>query len=70
MLPLATGSPPTGVLLLVVSLVVLCAAAFDWDWFMEHPKALGISRILTRNGARVFDFAIGLLFLYGWYTSS
>jgi len=50
--------------------VVLCAAAFDWDWFMEHPKALGISRILTRNGARVFDFAIGLLFLYGWYTSS
>jgi Immunity protein 17 len=37
----------------------VCGAAFDWEWFMGHPKARFFVRMLGRNGTRVFYGALG-----------
>lgn len=31
-----------------------CGGLFDWDWFMELPKAQRMVNLLGREGARVF----------------
>jgi hypothetical protein len=39
----------------------VCAAAFDWEWFMNHPKARFMSAVLTRTGARTFYAVLGVV---------
>jgi hypothetical protein len=53
-----------GVFLVAAGVFTICAAAYDWEFFMGHPKAWLFVRILGRNGARVFYAALGGLLLF------
>ena len=45
---------------IVVGLFMILAAIMNWDWFMESSRARMMSRLLTRNGARIFYAILGL----------
>ena len=49
-----------GLLLIVVGLFSICGALFDWDWFMNHPKARFFNGIWGRQGTRIFYGALGV----------
>ncbi len=49
-----------GLLIVAAGLFSATAGFFDWDWFMNHPKAAFMSLILTRTGARIFYIVLGL----------
>lgn len=44
-------------------LFCVLAAALDWDWFMNHPKARFFVNTFGRNGARVFYVLLGCLLI-------
>lgn len=61
--------------LLGAGLFALVTAVCDWDWFMNHPKARFMARLLGRNGTRIFYgllgggmIAVGVLGLVGVIT--
>ena len=55
-----------GLLFVGAGLFAMAGTLFNWDWFMNHPKARFMVRILTRKGARIFYSCLGLgLFIYG-----
>lgn len=37
----------------------ILGAIFDWDWFMDGPKARFVVRFLGRPGARIFYALLG-----------
>ena len=39
----------------------ICGAAFDWGWFMNHPRARLFVRLLGRSRTRVFYGTLGTL---------
>lgn len=52
---------------LIVSIIVILgglfsmtAAVMNWEWYMNHRKAQFMIKILSRNGARIFYFCLGL----------
>ena len=50
----------TGLIIVAARLFSLCAAALDWNLFMQSRKAQWIVGIFGRNGARVFYGILGL----------
>jgi len=54
-----------GIVAVGVGLFSLAGAFLDWDFFMNHQKAVLIVKMLGRNGARVFYglFGTGLIVL-------
>lgn len=57
---------------LIVGLVSVLAAWFDWDWYMTHRKAIFFVNVFGRKGARIFYailgvalFALGFVFVTG-----
>ncbi len=50
----------TGLIIVAAGLFSLCAAALDWNLFMQSRKAQWIVGIFGRNGARVFYGILGL----------
>ncbi len=52
------------VLVVLAGLLCACAAAFDWNWFMEHRKAASISHLLgSRERGRVFYGLLGMFLI-------
>lgn len=41
----------------------LGAAFFNWSWILSGQKKAGFILLLDRNGARVFNFMLGVLML-------
>ena len=50
---------PKGLFVIAAGVFSICGALFNWDWFMNHRKAQFFSRVLGRQGARVFYGALG-----------
>lgn len=50
-------------LFIAVGAVSVIAAFFNWNWVFRNQKKAGFIRMLDRNGARVFNFMLGLLLL-------
>jgi uncharacterized membrane protein YphA (DoxX/SURF4 family) len=48
-----------------IGVFALAGAVFDWDWFMNHPKARVLARALGRGGARIFYGVVGTGFVVG-----
>lgn len=51
-----------GILICLVSLYIIAAAYFNWDFFFDSRKARPFVNIFGRNGARIFYGALGILF--------
>lgn len=43
----------------LVGIFVIMAAALDWNWFFDHPKAKFFVAHFGRGGARAFYVALG-----------
>ena len=52
---------PMALLLVLCGLFAIAAGVLDWDWFMNHRKAMVFVSLLGRNGARVFYCLLGLI---------
>ena len=51
----------------LVGLFVIAAAAGNWNWYFEHPKARFFVNRFGRQGARLFYLSMGcVLILLGW----
>lgn len=50
-------------LLIVIGATTLIASFLNWDWLVKSQKKAGFIRMLDRNGARVFNFMLGILML-------
>jgi len=48
------------IIFIAVGLFMVLAAVMNWDWFMDSRKARGLSRLITRNGARIVYILLGL----------
>ncbi len=56
----------TSLLLILVGLFAICAAALNWDWFIENGKNAFLAQLLGgRSGVRIFYLVLGL-FLAIW----
>ncbi len=53
----------TGLLIIGGGSFSLCAAIFDWDWYMNHRKARFIVKIFGRQGARTFYGILGVVLI-------
>ena len=53
-------SPAIALFIAAIGMYAFAAAAFDWDFFLEHPKASLFVNILDRQKARVFYSVFGL----------
>jgi hypothetical protein len=42
---------------------VIVAAAVDWNWFFEHPRARFFVDVFGRGGARTFYAILGCVLL-------
>ncbi len=52
------------IILIAIGLFSIGAAAFDWNWFMEHRKASSVSRLLgSRNRGRAFYILLGCVLI-------
>jgi hypothetical protein len=51
-----------GIVCLVGGLIAIAGGLFNWDWFMDNPKAQGFVKQFGRSGARVFYCVLGLAF--------
>ena len=54
-----------GSIAIVFGLFTICAAALDWEWFMNHRKARFLIGFIGRPGARVFYTLLGLVLIVG-----
>ncbi len=53
--------PSVGFLLCILGgFFAIAGAAFNWDWFMQNPKANVFVHLLGRTGARVFYIIVGV----------
>jgi hypothetical protein len=43
----------------------ICGAAFDWEWFMNHPRARLFVTLLGRTGTRVLYGFLGAALVAG-----
>ncbi len=53
--------PPSamGLFFVAIGLFAICAAVYNWDWFMNHRKARLFVALLSRTGARIFYMLLG-----------
>jgi len=51
-----------GALFLVGGVLSIVGGLFNWDWFMEHPKAQVFVDKFGLTGARIFYCVLGLVF--------
>jgi hypothetical protein len=51
---------PIGFLMAAAGLFCALGGVFDWEWFMNNRKALFMTSILSRTGARIFYVLLGL----------
>ena len=51
----------SNILIGAAGLATLLGAVFDWDWFMEHPKARFLTESLGRDGARASYGLLGIV---------
>ena len=63
---------PMGILFIAVGLLSMGGSLFEWNFFMNHPKARFMTTLLTRTGARIFyiltgtaAFFFGMLVTFG-----
>jgi hypothetical protein len=54
---------PLGLACMAIGLFTVIAAAMDWGWFMNHPKARLVCGICGRGGARIFYVVLGAAFI-------
>jgi len=40
-------------------LLSIAGGFMGWDWFLDHPRARPVVRLLGREGARVFYILLG-----------
>lgn len=52
-----------GLFLAAAGLVAIGGARYQWRWFMDHPKARFIIRLLGRERTRIFYTALGVVLL-------
>jgi Immunity protein 17 len=57
------GSEPATIFALAAGIFVIVAAASDWNWFFEHPRAKFFVDAFGRKGARIFYGVLGCAFL-------
>ncbi len=50
-----------GLLFIGAGLFSIIGAVLDKDWFMDNRKARPFVKLLTRNGARIFYIALGVV---------
>lgn len=50
-------------LLIAVGILSIFAAFFNWAWLFKRQRKAGFIKLLDQNGARVFNFMLGLLSL-------
>jgi hypothetical protein len=50
-----------GIVILIAGLFSIVCAAFDFDWFMNNPRASIFVKMFKRNGARVFYIVLGIV---------
>jgi hypothetical protein len=48
-----------GPILIAMGLLAICAAGFDWDWFMNHRRTRIFVALFARTGARIFYVLLG-----------
>jgi len=48
---------------ILVGSISLIAAFFNWGWVFKRQKKAGFILLLDRNGARVFNFMLGMLMI-------
>jgi len=48
---------------LAVGVFALGGAVYQWEFFMSHPKARFLIRMLGRTGTRLFYAALGVLLI-------
>jgi hypothetical protein len=51
---------PVGLLMAAAGLFSVLGGIFNWEWFMNNSKALFMTAILSRTGARIFYVLLGL----------
>jgi hypothetical protein len=54
---------PIGWLFVGFGAFAICAAAFDWGFFMNHATAQMFVRMLGRKGTRIFYGLLGSAFV-------
>jgi hypothetical protein len=54
---------PWGLAFVAAGLFTIAAGVFNWDWFMNHPKARLVCSICGRGGARIFYVVVGTAFV-------
>ncbi len=52
---------PLGLIFVAAGVFSVLGAICNWDWFMNARKARFVVKILTRNGARIFYGALGIV---------
>jgi len=52
---------PLGLLFVAIGVFAMLGAICDWEWFMNSRKGRGMSKLLTRTGARILYTLIGLV---------
>lgn len=50
---------PVGLIVGAAGIFAICGAAFNWEWFMGHRKAMLVVKILGRTGARILYGLLG-----------
>lgn len=51
------------ILFISLGLLSVIAAFLNWEWMFKKQKRAGFILMLDRNGARVFNFILGVLML-------
>lgn len=57
---------------LSVGILAICGGLFDWDWYMELPRARFWVNLFGRGVARLFFIVLGVLLCGGgiWLLST
>ena len=51
---------PLGILFVAIGVFTVLGGVFNWDWYMNYPKARFMTSLMGRGGARVFYIIFGL----------
>ena len=57
------GESVLNYILIGLGIIALIASFFNWNWVFRRQEKAGFFKLLDRNGARVFNFMLGLLML-------
>ena len=51
------------ILFFIGGIFTIFCAIMDFEWFMNHPKAVLLIKILSRTGARILYIIVGIVFI-------